>query len=63
MPASLTISLAYTLKGCIPIEVRPVPNAYTTSEQTAGVFYVLLQNVVYALGTGRTSTGVHPFDL
>ncbi len=56
-------SLAYTLKGCTPIEVLPVPNAYTTSEQIAGVFYVLLQNVVYALGTGRTSTGIHPFDL
>ncbi len=27
------------------------------------IFYVLLQNVVYALGTGSTSTGVHPFDL
>ena len=26
------------------------------------IFYVLLQNVVYALGTGSTSTGVHPFD-
>ncbi len=64
-------SLAYTSKGCTPIEVLPVPNAYTTSEQTTGVFtfilgdifYVLLKNVVYALGTGRTSTGIHPFDL
>ena len=27
------------------------------------VFYVLPHNVVYALGTGRTSTGIHPFDL
>ncbi len=27
------------------------------------IFYILLQNVVYALGTGRTSTGVHPFDV
>ncbi len=27
------------------------------------IFYVLLQNVVYALGTRSTSTGVHPFDL
>ncbi len=64
----ITCSLAYTSKGCTPIEVLPVPNAYTTSEQTTGVnhkvsnnmvilgdiFYVLLQNVVYALGTGRT---------
>ncbi len=60
------ITLAYTSKGCTPIEVLPVPNAYTTSEQTTGVFcffYVLLRNVVYALGTGRTSTGIHPFDV
>ncbi len=74
--SSLPVPLAYTSKGCTPIEVLPVPNAYTTSEQTTGVFafkmhmvilgdifYVLLQNVVYALGTGRTSTGIHPFDL
>ncbi len=27
------------------------------------IFYVLFQNVVYALGTGSTSTGIHPFDL
>ncbi len=24
-------SLAYTLKGCTPVEVLPVPNAYTNS--------------------------------
>ncbi len=66
-------SLAYTSKGCTPIEVLPVPNEYTTCEQTTGVFclqnilgdilYVLLQYVVYALGTRSTSTFVHPFDL
>ncbi len=58
--------LAYTPKGCTLIEVLPVPNGYTTSEQTqrymhwilGDIFNVLLQNVVYALGTG-----VHPFDL
>ncbi len=27
------------------------------------IFYVLFQNVVYALGTESTSIVVHPFDL
>ena len=31
------ISLAYTSKGCTPIKVLPVPNAYTVSQQTTGV--------------------------
>ena len=30
-------SLAYTSKGCTPIEVLPVPNAYTISQLTTGV--------------------------
>ncbi len=63
-------TLAYTSKGCTPVEVLPVPNAYTTCEPQlvffvilGDIFYVLFQNVVYALGSGSTSTGVHPFDL
>ncbi len=35
---NINISLAYASKGCILVEVLPVPNAYTTSEQTTGVF-------------------------
>ena len=27
----MKISLAYTLKGCTPVEDLPVPNAYTNS--------------------------------
>ena len=44
-------SLAYTSKGCSPIGVHPVPNAYTIPQQTTGdIFNVLLRDVVYALG-------------
>ncbi len=31
-------SLAYTLKGCTPIEVLPVPNTYIISQQSIRVF-------------------------
>ncbi len=55
------MALAYTSKGCTPVEVLPVPNAYTTCEPQlvffafnivilGDIFYVLLQNVVYPLG-------------
>ncbi len=44
--------LAYTSNGCTPIEVLPVPNAYTISQQATGVFSfifnALLHDVVYA---------------
>ncbi len=58
-----TDSLAYTSKGCTPVEVLPVPNGYTTCEHQlvflnhkvsnnfvilVDIFYVLLQSVVYA---------------
>ncbi len=47
----LSESLGYTSNRCTPIDVLPVPNAYTTSEQTTSdIFNVLLQSVVYALG-------------
>ncbi len=49
-------TLYYTSKGCTPIEVLPVPNAYTISQQTTGVF--CFQNAIFAL-----LTEIHAFDV
>ncbi len=46
-------------------QLTSCPLSYTIilSQQTTGLFNVLLQDVMYTLGTGGTSTSVHPFDL
>ena len=42
--------LAYTSKGCTPIQVLPVPNAHTISQQTTGVF--LLSKCIFCCYIG-----------
>ncbi len=37
MPLPESESQASIKKGCIPIQVLPGPNAYTTNKQTAGL--------------------------
>ena len=70
----LSYSLNHRSKVYTLVEVLPVPNAYTTSwcktlkispkiafwkQKTPVVYW----DMVYTLGTGSTSIGVHPFDV
>ena len=41
-------SLSYTSKGCTPVEVLPVPNAYTISQQTESGGYLPIEKTAFA---------------
>ncbi len=55
-PAQVSIIYQKTpFQGCTPIEVVPVPNAYTTCEQTCGVLSdILFYSIVEQCSTQRS---------